>query len=93
MIVYEGQEISVKGGGGPTCLTRPIVRAPANWSGRALARPYLPRAEAPGSQPDRTCSARLSGFELLTCRSYVADEPGLPSKSGSVFLLKNTQRA
>jgi N-dimethylarginine dimethylaminohydrolase len=23
---YEGQEISVKGGGGPTCLTRPILR-------------------------------------------------------------------
>lgn len=23
---YEGQEISLKGGGGPTCLTRPIVR-------------------------------------------------------------------
>jgi N-dimethylarginine dimethylaminohydrolase len=23
---YEGQEISVKGGGGPTCLTRPIER-------------------------------------------------------------------
>lgn len=25
--VYEGAEISVKGGGGPTCLTRPITRA------------------------------------------------------------------
>lgn len=24
--VYRGQEISVKGGGGPTCLTRPLVR-------------------------------------------------------------------
>jgi N-dimethylarginine dimethylaminohydrolase len=24
--VYEGREISLKGGGGPTCLTRPIVR-------------------------------------------------------------------
>jgi N-dimethylarginine dimethylaminohydrolase len=24
--VYEGQEISVKGAGGPTCLTRPLVR-------------------------------------------------------------------
>ncbi|HTE32548.1 MAG TPA: arginine deiminase family protein [Chryseolinea sp.] len=24
---YEGKEISVKGGGGPTCLTRPVVRA------------------------------------------------------------------
>ena len=23
---YEGSEISVKGGGGPTCLTRPIYR-------------------------------------------------------------------
>jgi N-dimethylarginine dimethylaminohydrolase len=23
---YEGQEISVKGGGGPTCLTRPVLR-------------------------------------------------------------------
>ncbi|HCM76456.1 MAG TPA: hypothetical protein DIS90_08735, partial [Cytophagales bacterium] len=23
---YEGTEISVKGGGGPTCLTRPILR-------------------------------------------------------------------
>jgi len=26
VIVYEGAEISVKGGGGPTCLTRPIYR-------------------------------------------------------------------
>jgi N-dimethylarginine dimethylaminohydrolase len=25
--VYDGSEISVKGGGGPTCLTRPLVRA------------------------------------------------------------------
>jgi N-dimethylarginine dimethylaminohydrolase len=24
--VYQGEEISVKGGGGPTCLTRPIYR-------------------------------------------------------------------
>ena len=23
---YEGREISVKGAGGPTCLTRPIIR-------------------------------------------------------------------
>jgi N-dimethylarginine dimethylaminohydrolase len=23
---YEGREISVKGGGGPTCLTRPLTR-------------------------------------------------------------------
>jgi arginine deiminase len=23
---YSGEEISVKGGGGPTCLTRPLVR-------------------------------------------------------------------
>jgi N-dimethylarginine dimethylaminohydrolase len=27
VMVYEGREISVKGAGGPTCLTRPIVRA------------------------------------------------------------------
>jgi N-dimethylarginine dimethylaminohydrolase len=27
VIEYEGAEISVKGGGGPTCLTRPINRA------------------------------------------------------------------
>ena len=27
--VYTGDEISVKGGGGPTCLTRPLVRASA----------------------------------------------------------------
>ena len=26
VIVYKGEEISVKGGGGPTCLTRPIYR-------------------------------------------------------------------
>ena len=25
---YEGSEISLKGGGGPTCLTRPLTRAP-----------------------------------------------------------------
>jgi N-dimethylarginine dimethylaminohydrolase len=28
VLVYSGTEISVKGGGGPTCLTRPIQRAP-----------------------------------------------------------------
>ena len=27
VIEYEGAEISVKGGGGPTCLTRPVTRA------------------------------------------------------------------
>jgi N-dimethylarginine dimethylaminohydrolase len=27
VVVYAGQEISLKGGGGPTCLTRPIARA------------------------------------------------------------------
>jgi N-dimethylarginine dimethylaminohydrolase len=26
VIVYKGADISVKGGGGPTCLTRPIYR-------------------------------------------------------------------
>ena len=26
VLVYSGTEISLKGGGGPTCLTRPIVR-------------------------------------------------------------------
>ena len=26
--VYEGREISLKGGGGPTCLTRPLLRDP-----------------------------------------------------------------
>ncbi len=26
VIVYEGEQISIKGGGGPTCLTRPILR-------------------------------------------------------------------
>jgi N-dimethylarginine dimethylaminohydrolase len=28
VLVYEGNEISVKGAGGPTCLTRPLVRDP-----------------------------------------------------------------
>lgn len=28
VIAYDGQEISVKGGGGPTCLTRPLLREP-----------------------------------------------------------------
>jgi len=27
VIVYRGEEISVKGGGGPTCLTRPMLRS------------------------------------------------------------------
>ena len=26
VLTYKGQEISVKGGGGPTCLTRPLHR-------------------------------------------------------------------
>ena len=26
VIVFVGEEICVKGGGGPTCLTRPLVR-------------------------------------------------------------------
>jgi hypothetical protein len=28
--VYDGVEISLKGGGGPTCLTRPLARAEKN---------------------------------------------------------------
>jgi N-dimethylarginine dimethylaminohydrolase len=28
VLVYEGREISLKGGGGPTCLTRPLRRLP-----------------------------------------------------------------
>jgi arginine deiminase len=27
VVVYRGEEISRKGDGGPTCLTRPLVRA------------------------------------------------------------------
>jgi arginine deiminase len=27
VVVYEGSEISHKGEGGPTCLTRPLLRA------------------------------------------------------------------
>ena len=26
VLVYDGSEISLKGGGGPTCLTRPLQR-------------------------------------------------------------------
>ena len=26
VIIYEGEDISIKGGGGPTCLTRPLLR-------------------------------------------------------------------
>jgi N-dimethylarginine dimethylaminohydrolase len=29
VLVYQGHEISVKGAGGPTCLTRPLLRDPA----------------------------------------------------------------
>jgi N-dimethylarginine dimethylaminohydrolase len=29
VLTYDGSEISVKGGGGPTCLTRPLVRDPS----------------------------------------------------------------
>jgi N-dimethylarginine dimethylaminohydrolase len=32
VLVYDGVEISVKGGGGPTCLTRPIERGPSTRS-------------------------------------------------------------
>jgi dimethylargininase len=42
VFVFEGSEISIKGEGGPTCLTRPLLRAegsgshgtPAEWGGR-----------------------------------------------------------
>jgi arginine deiminase len=30
--VYSGHEISLKGDGGPTCLTRPILRDPPDGS-------------------------------------------------------------
>jgi N-dimethylarginine dimethylaminohydrolase len=29
---FEGREICIKGGGGPTCLTRPILRIPPSLS-------------------------------------------------------------
>jgi len=28
VVEYQGGEISLKGGGGPTCLTRPLLRTP-----------------------------------------------------------------
>lgn len=31
VLEYEGSEISVKGAGGPTCLTRPLVRGKSHW--------------------------------------------------------------
>lgn len=34
VMVYEGSEISSKGGGGPTCLTRPLRRAPTSGGER-----------------------------------------------------------
>jgi N-dimethylarginine dimethylaminohydrolase len=37
VIEYEGTEISVKGAGGPTCLTRPLVRLGGNPSASARA--------------------------------------------------------
>jgi len=33
VVEYDGREISMKGGGGPTCLTRPLARAPLNAVG------------------------------------------------------------
>lgn len=32
VLEYDGQEISLKGGGGPTCLTRPMTREAAGYS-------------------------------------------------------------
>lgn len=34
---YEGSEISVKGGGGPTCLTRPLVRGQSSGVGSGFS--------------------------------------------------------
>ena len=36
VLEYDGREISLKGGGGPTCLTRPIVRDPGHSLGNAF---------------------------------------------------------
>jgi N-dimethylarginine dimethylaminohydrolase len=33
VVTYDGREISLKGGGGPTCLTRPLRRREAGRSG------------------------------------------------------------
>jgi N-dimethylarginine dimethylaminohydrolase len=38
VLEYEGREISLKGGGGPTCLTRPLERAPVTPPPRAPDR-------------------------------------------------------
>lgn len=35
VLEYEGREISLKGGGGPTCLTRPVARRPVGVAGPA----------------------------------------------------------
>jgi N-dimethylarginine dimethylaminohydrolase len=37
--VYDGSEISIKGGGGPTCLTRPLVRGASPCRDLTLSRP------------------------------------------------------
>jgi N-dimethylarginine dimethylaminohydrolase len=34
VVEYEGTEISVKGAGGPTCLTRPLERVPSHGTSR-----------------------------------------------------------
>ena len=36
---YKGDEISRKGDGGPTCLTRPLLRGPSGAGSRSRARP------------------------------------------------------
>jgi N-dimethylarginine dimethylaminohydrolase len=46
VLVYEGVEISVKGAGGPTCLTRPLVRSAAKLT------------RAPMGGPDRSDDVR-----------------------------------
>lgn len=42
VLEYDGQEISMKGGGGPTCLTRPMVRSATSPAPSASRAPGAP---------------------------------------------------
>ena len=56
VLTYDGSEISVKGGGGPTCLTRPLERRRQTRDARPLSAVGFPRrkrrAESAPNSPD-----------------------------------------
>jgi len=90
--VYAGTEISVKGGGGPTCLTRPIGRH-ARGTGTAPS-PSFPRVALQASPDSGSHRARREGLHAADARRRASQRAaGVDEKTRTVYFTANGRDA